>query len=220
MVSAIRLVDMAGVETLNEARGKLARKAGQLNLRNGRGRGLPAIVLMTDDTRDADWVEAAKALPAGSAVVVRHRDARAREQLARRLRAVCAPRRIKLLIAEDAALAQRVRADGVHLPQRAMSKVGATRALNRRWLVTTSAHGSASVAMASRLGADALLVAPVFETASHAERRALGALGLSALIHQAGLAAYALGGVDAFRVQRLMALPISGIALIGGWTKP
>ena len=205
--------------TLNEARAKLARKARQLNVRNGRGRGLPAIVLMTDDARDVDWAEAAKALPAGSAVVVRHRDAGQREELAWRLRAVCAPRRIKLLVADDAALAQRVRADGVHLPQRKMSKIGAMRARNRQWLVTTSAHGAASVSMALRLGADAVLVAPVFETASHVGRSALGVLRLSALIERSGLAAYALGGVDASSVQRLMALPLSGIALIGGWAK-
>jgi len=58
----------------------------------------------------------------------------------------------------------------------------------------------------------------VFATVSHPDRKGLGAIGLAALTTRAGVAAYALGGVDAASVQRLMALPLSGIALIGGWT--
>lgn len=174
---------------------------------------------MTDDTRGVDWPSAVRALPSGSAVIVRHRDARARESLARRLRGVCAERRIRLLIADDPALAQRVRADGVHLPQKRMARVQAVRSINARWIVTTAAHDAVSVRAASRVGADAVLIAPVFATASHPGRRGLGALRLAALSAHAGVATYALGGVDAASVQRLLAIPLSGVALIGGWTK-
>ena len=216
MVSAITLVDMAGVETLNEARGKLARKARQLNARHGRGCA-PALILMTDDAREADWPSAVRALPPGSAVIVRHRDARAREDLARRLRPICAVRRIKMLIADDARLALRVRADGVHLPEKHVGRVDALRALHRHWFVSTSAHNVRAMRAAAR--ADAVLIAPAFPTASHPGRPALGPLRVAALAAQTRAAAYALGGIDATSIQRLSAARLGGVALIGGWTK-
>lgn len=209
---------MTGVETLNEARGKLCRLAGQLNARNARGRSLPPIILMTDDTRAVDWLGAVRALPSGSAIVVRHRDARLREVLARQLRPVCAARRIKLLIADDPALAQRERADGVHVPQRRIAILAAQKALHPRWLVTASAHDEASARMACRSGADAILIAPVFPTASHRGSRTLGVVRFAAIAGRVRAAVYALGGVNAETVQRLTASRINGVALIGGWT--
>jgi thiamine-phosphate pyrophosphorylase len=208
---------MAGFETLNAARGKLARKAGAFNARHARGRGLPAIILMTDDMRDVDWVEAVRALPPGSAVVVRQRDARRREELARQLRGVCATRRIKLLIADDDALALRVRADGVHVPQRHVAKAPVLKALHPRWFVSVSAHDAASAGRAARAGADAILIAPVFATASHPGAKTLGVVRLSAMTQWSPT--YALGGVDAKSIGRLTGARLSGVAVIGGWTK-
>lgn len=72
---------------------------------------------MTDDTREADWAEAVAALPRGAAVIVRHREPHAREALARRLRAIARAQGVKLLVADDPALAVRVGADGVHVPE-------------------------------------------------------------------------------------------------------
>jgi thiamine-phosphate pyrophosphorylase len=206
---------MAAVETLNGARSKLARFAARLSARAGGS--VPPLVLMTDDTRKADWMEAAGALPAGSAVVVRHRDACEREVLARRLRPVCARRRIALLIAGDAALAMRVRADGVHLPEAHVAKLAAVRRLHRGWLVTAAAHDAAAVIRAARLGADAIFVSPVFATASHPERAALGAVRFAALTAATWTKVYALGGIDARSSVRLGRIPIAGVALIGGW---
>lgn len=169
---------------------------------------------MTDDARDADWAHAVAALPAGAAVIVRHRDRLARAALARRLKPICAARRIKLLIADDEALAILVRADGFHAPQRARAKVRAIKARHPRWLVTAAAHDAASVRSAR--AADAVIVAAVFATASHPGRAALGPVRFAALAREA-CAAYALGGIDASSVQRLAAMPVCGIALIGGW---
>lgn len=210
---------MAVVETPNEARSKIVRIAGRLRARNARGRAVPALVLMTDDERPADWVGAVRALPSGGAVVVRHRDGRERERLARQLRAICAARRIKLLIADDAALALRVRADGVHMPEKRARRIAALRISHPGWLITTSAHSAMAVVAAARWGAHGVLIGPVFATASHPGRDSLGVLRLTALSVQARVAAYALGGVNADSIQRLAALPLSGVALIGGWTK-
>lgn len=197
-----------------DARGKLARIAARLNARGGRG--LPPIVLLTDDAREADWAEAAAALPRGAAVIVRHREAAARERLARRLKDVCASRGVKFLVADDVGLAIRVRADGVHVPERQAAKLRGLRRAHPLWLITASAHGRRGTAVTR--GADAVLISPVFATASHPERSALGVVRFVGLSRGAA-AAYALGGIDAARVLRLGALRLAGIALIGGWLR-
>jgi len=167
------------------------------------------MILMTDDTRDVDWVAAAAALPRGAAVIVRHRDVEARATLARRLRAV---RGTRLLIADDEGLAVRVGADGLHLPEKRSVRAGAIKAAHPHWLVTASAHSAAAV----RAGADAVIVGPVFATASHPGAPSLGMVRFAALVRDARYA-YALGGIDAGSVQRLAALPLAGVALVGGW---
>jgi thiamine-phosphate pyrophosphorylase len=202
---------MAAVETLNAARGKLSRSAARFAARHGRG--LPPLILMTDDRREVDWREAAAALPRGAAVIVRHRDGRAREALARSLLPVCKARHVKLLIADDAALALRIRADGLHLPERRAVRAQALKVRHPRWFVTVAVHKVSAAAG----GADAVIVAPVFATASHPGRESLGLVRFALLARSAN-AAYALGGIDARSADRLAALPLAGIALIGGWT--
>jgi thiamine-phosphate pyrophosphorylase len=146
---------------------------------------------------------------------VRHRDARAREALARDLRPVCVARRIKLLVTDDAALALRIRANGLHLPERSAEHAQALKMRHPHWLVTVAAHKVSSGAH----GADAVIVAPVFPTASHVGRAGLGLVRFASLARRYG-AVYALGGIDALSSRRLAGLPIAGIALIGGWTAP
>lgn len=203
---------------MNEAQANLARRARALNMRHARGRALPALVLMTDDARKVDWAAAVRALPSGSAIIVRHRDAAGRERLARLLRPICRARRVVLLIAEDAALAQRIGADGVHVPERQVARVPGIRARNARWFVTCSAHSAAAVRRAGMSGADAAFVSPVFATASHPDRRVLGVTRFAALVRESR-AVYALGGVETKTIRRLAAHRIVGIGLIGGWAR-
>ena len=203
---------------MNEAQANLARRARALNMRHARGRALPALVLMTDDARKVDWAAAVRALPSGSAIIVRHRDAAGRERLARLLRPICRARRVVLLIAEDAALAQRIGADGVHVPERQVARVPGIRARNARWFVTCSAHSAAAVRRAGMSGADAAFVSPVFATASHPDRRVLGVTRFAALVRESR-AVYALGGVETKTIRRLAAHRIVGIGVIGGWIR-
>jgi thiamine-phosphate pyrophosphorylase len=203
--------------SVNSERGKLARQAAALNTRHARGRGLPAVVLFTDDSRSADWVEAVRALPRGSAVIVRHREARAREALGRLLRPVCRARGVLLLIGDDPALAVRLQADGVHLPEARAYRAAGLKMLRPRWFVTAAAHDLAAVARARRHGADAVFASPAFATASHPGRAALGAVRLAAMTQ--GASVYALGGVETKTIRRLNAHRIVGIGSIGGWLR-
>lgn len=189
-----------------------------LNLRHGTV-GVPALVLMTDDTRAADWKEAVAALPSGSAVVVRHRNGREREALARAVRGVCRQRRVKLLIADDVALAVRLQADGVHLPEARLARLSGLRARFPHWLLTAAAHDAAALAEAARRGADAVFVSPVFATASHPRAETLGAVRLAALAASVRVPVLALGGVDGDNVQRLTPARVAGVGVIGAWLR-
>ena len=221
-VSRFAEIVVAGIEMvmrlarLEDRRAKLTRYASRLNVAFS-GRGLPALVLMTDDRTGADWAEAVLALPRASAVVVRHRQTSARAALALRLLPLCRARGILLLVADDLGLASRIGADGVHLPELRAQIIPAARRGNARWLVTVSAHSRAAVMRAGLLGADAVLVSPIFATQSHLGSTGLGMVKFSAMILGSRCPVYALGGIDDETITRLGSLALAGVALIGGW---
>jgi thiamine-phosphate pyrophosphorylase len=170
---------------------------------------------MTDDERLPDPLAAAARLPRGSLVVVRARQSTHRAKLARALAPIAKARRLKLVIANDAALATRVRAQGLHLSEARAREAMHWRALRPRWLITAAAHSLEACAAAKRAGADAVLLAPVFQTASHPNRPGLGALRARVIARQARLPVYALGGIDAQRAIQLSHAPFAGLAAIG-----
>ena len=189
------------------------------SLKRAAGGALPALVLMTDVVRLADPVPAAAALPAGSAIVLRHYGAPGRAALARRLAAIAQARGLLLLVGDDPALARRVGAAGVHLPERAIRRAGAVR-WRSDWLVTAAAHSHAALLAAAAAGADAALLSPVFVTASHPGVRPLGPQRFAALAAACPLPVYALGGIDGARARRLRGSGAVGIAGIGGLIPP
>jgi thiamine-phosphate pyrophosphorylase len=191
--------------------------ARRLNARAQSRSAITGLILMTDDRLAADWVAAASALPAGSAVIVRHRNARSREQLARTLLPACRRRRILLLIAEDFRLAMRVRADGVHVPERLAHRIPGLRKDNAGWIITTSVHSLRTRLNAERLSPHALLVSPLFGTSSHPGKASLGVTRLAGMVSGSRLPSFTLGGIDASNVSLVSGLPVQGIALIRGW---
>jgi len=160
---------------------------------------------MTDD-RAADWVAAARRLPRGSIVVVRAKDAKRRRALAEELGGLA-----RLLIADDPALAQRVGAAGLHLPERRMREALHWRARHPDWIVTSSAHSLKALMGAHAL--DAVFLSPVFATASHGCAKPLTPLRAAFIAARAPVPVYALGGVTA-RNANLLAPAFSGIAAI------
>ena len=196
-------------------REQLARAARALNAAAGRPP-LPALILMTDQDRLPDPVAAARALPKGSAIILRHTDAKTRAALACRLVAVARARRFMLLIAGDAQLAAAIGANGLHLPEARAREAAYWRALRPEWIITAAAHSARAIATAERAGADAVLLAPVFPTASHPGRESLGALKVRAMAQRTALPVYALGGINAQTIARLKGSRLAGIAAIEG----
>ena len=192
--------------TLAEAAASLKRSAGST---------LPALILMTDEARLADPLPAARALPTGSAIILRHYGVPERAVLARGLAAIARRRGLVLLVGEDPVLARRVGAAGVHLPERAIRRAGAVR-WQRDWLITAAVHSHAALASAAACGADAALLSPVFATASHPDARALGLQRFAALAQASPLPVYGLGGIDSAHANLLRGSGAVGIAGIGG----
>ena len=175
---------------------------------------LPPLILVTDDLRLPDPVDAAAGLPRGCAVILRHRDPITRSTLAHRLRKVTRERGVMLLISQDAGLACSAGADGLHLPERLVGAAAHWTCMRPRWIITTAAHATASVAAAARARADAILLAPVFPTRSHPDRSPLGVLRASNIARQSPVPVYALGGVNARTAMRLAGSAFAGIAAI------
>ena len=196
------------------ARAKLARLASALNARNG-GR-LPGLILMTDEARVPDPAKAARDLPKGAAIIVRHSDAARRRVMAETLMAVARAREILVLIAGDAALANRIGAHGLHLPEIRASEAAHWKALRPAWLITVAAHSERALYAGAAARADAALLAPLFPTSSHRERTAIGPARFRLLAGRARLPVYALGGVNGRNAVALKDSRACGLAAIDG----
>jgi thiamine-phosphate pyrophosphorylase len=176
----------------------LARAAARLNA------GL--LALITDDERLPDPLRAARALPKGSLVIVRSRDAGRRRALGEALREET--QGLILLAAADPVLAGRLH--GLHLPEIHAGEAAHWRARRPHWLITVAAHSPRGLRVPY---ADAALLSPVFATQSHSGAPSLSAPRARLIAQKALLPVLALGGVNAQNAALLTGF--SGIAAIG-----
>lgn len=183
---------------------------------------LPPVILLTDSVRLPDPCAAANRLPPGSAVILRHYDDPARAVLARKLARICRRGRVRLLVAGDWRLALAVGADGVHLPEmvarRGPGAWGGMIGKKPGFLVTAAAHSPAAIERAARIGVDAVLLSPVFPTASHPGAKVLGLHRFALWCREASIPVYALGGIDTKTARRLKGSEFVGFAAIGALT--
>ncbi len=179
---------------------------------------LPRLWFFTDRTRISDPAAVMRDLPSGSGVILRDYGAPNRADLAADLARLAQEQGLIFLVGENAELARRVQAHGLHLPERSLERLRAAHAAWPEALLTTSAHSRAALAAAHRAGADAAFLAPVFATASHPGAPSLGIDKLTTLLENAPLPVIALGGIDGTTVARLEGLPLAGIAAIGAMT--
>lgn len=163
------------------------------------------LALMTDDDRLFDPIRAARALPKGSLVIVRSRDASRRRALGEALRTHT--HGLILLAADDPVLAGALH--GLHLPQTRALEAAHWRALRPHWIITVAAHSARGLHAPH---ADAALLSPVFTTKSHPEARPLTAARARLIARKALLPVLALGGVTARNAALLSGF--SGVAAI------
>jgi len=160
---------------------------------------LPALWLISDARNDAGLEAALARLPRGSGLIYRHYHLADAARLARfrALRRIARARGHIVILADSALTAREWGADGIY---------GSPRALwprRRRMLHLATAHNFAEIGLAARLRADAVLVSPVFPTATHPGAPVLGAARFRLLAARAPLPVIALGGMTAARARTL-----------------
>lgn len=191
----------------------LAREAGDVSARV-----LPPLLAFTDPARTPRPWEIAQRLPAGAGLVYRHFGDPEAETVARRLRDLTQARQVTLLIGLDADLADRVGADGVHLPERALSAAYALSGRRPDWLLTGAVHDPGRLEAGRYL--HALVLSPVFPTSGpSADRPALGVEALTEFANAQPTPVYALGGIDEASVGPLAESGACGIAGVGAFAR-
>ncbi len=188
-----------------------AKLGARATLRKPRRLALPTLFFLTDPDRTPDPVAVAQRLPRGAGIIYRSFGDPNAVKIAAALMAVARARGLILLIGSDAALAARVGAHGVHLPERALRM--ARRVRRRGWIVTGAAHSARAL---TAPGLDAFLLSAVFASRSPSAGRPLGPLRLARLVRQARSPVYALGGVSADTVRRLRNSGVVGVAAVEG----
>jgi len=182
---------------------------------------LPALLAFTDPARTPDPAAIIAALPRGAGLVFRSFGSADALAGGRTAAALCRRRGVVFLVGFDAALARALRADGVHLPERALATPSLARRmarsrLPRSWIVTAAAHGARGLARARAAGVDAAVVSPIFPSRSPSAGKPIGPRDLRRMSAKAGVAIYALGGVNARTAQRLPRGALAGIAAVDG----
>jgi thiamine-phosphate pyrophosphorylase len=172
-----------------------------------------SLAFLTDVERAPHPLLIARILPRGAAVILRDYRIKGRAGLAARLKAVCAPRGVKLIVGADAELACAVGADGVHWPRWFSPATPVPEGM----IVTASCHSADELSRAKAMGASLALLSPALTTESHKGAEALGSEKFRALAAASLLPVLALGGVDETNALRLAGRNVAGLAAIGAF---
>jgi len=173
---------------------------------------LPQLILVTDELRLPDPIPSARRMPSGSALLFRHYGIADRKNLAKELAEVCRQKNLVLWVGGDVALARTVGAHGLHLPEFMARRVRPL--VPKGMTLTVSAHSFAAIRRAEVIGADAVLISPIFPSQSHPDRTALGPLQFRKWVGPSTVPAYALGGIGPSNASQLAGSGGAGIAAI------
>lgn len=157
---------------------------------------LPAIWLVSDARNDAMLEQLLARLPRGSGFVFRHYHLAPPARRARfeRLARIARARGHWVILSGSLRDAKRWGADGVY---------GRASKTHDKVLHLATAHSLREIGATRRVGADAILLSPVFPTRSHPGARVLGPLRFRLLAARAGAPVIALGGMTIQRARRL-----------------
>jgi thiamine-phosphate pyrophosphorylase len=176
---------------------------------------LPKVWLISD-ARINDRLEAAlERLPRGSGFIFRHYHLPPQERRARfeRLRRRARRHDHVVVLSGTTRKARRWGADGAYGAPRQMAHGPAL-------LRLATVHSMRELAVAHRIGADAVLISPVFATGSHPGSHPLGPIRFRLLARRSRVPVIALGGMDAHRARRVGAVRWAAIASLAQPLKP
>ena len=159
---------------------------------------LPNLWLLSDERNDAALEGALRRLPRGSGFVYRHYhlEQQARQKRFAQLRELARRSDHRVVLAGSPVLARKWLADGVYGPAGAMPRDGSL-------LKIVTAHSWPEIVAAERAEADAIMLSPVFPTASHTGGSTLGAVRFRLLARKTDIPVIALGGMTHETAKRL-----------------
>ena len=146
----------------------------------------------------------------------KHLQGAEKEALARELLALCRSYGVPLIINDDAELAKKVGADGVHVGQSDLATQEARRILGPQAIIGVTARTVEQARAAQAAGADYLGSGAVFGTSSKSDARPLSGEELRAICAAVTIPVVAIGGIHAGNVLALCGCGKAGVAVIGG----
>ena len=146
----------------------------------------------------------------------KHLQGAEKEALARELLALCRSYGVPLIINDDAELAKKVGADGVHVGQSDLAAQEARRMLGPQAIIGVTTRTVEQARAAQAAGADYLGSGAVFGTSSKSDARPLSGEELRAICAAVTIPVVAIGGIHAGNVLALCGCGQAGVAVIGG----
>lgn len=140
------------------------------------------------------------------------------EALAQSVLPAVRARGLRLILDRDPAMVLRIGADGWHATSTALAS--RSQRPSGPKLVLASCHDERELTMARQLSADAVVIGPVLETASHPGADALAWSGFASLVRQASLPAYAIGGLSRMDAEVAQQHYGQGVAGISAYWRP
>jgi thiamine-phosphate pyrophosphorylase len=197
----------------------LWRAAATLGRTRRAGKGLPTAWFVTDPGRTPDPAAVVERLPRGAGVIFRGFGRADAAETALQLAKIARRRGLILLIGADEALAARVGANGVHLPERMGEGLRRLRARRPGWIITLAAHSPRALQRAAALSADAVLFSTVFASLSATAGAPMGPTRLARLARRGSMPVFALGGVNAQTAKRLARTGVAGFAAVDAFAR-
>lgn len=145
-------------------------------------------------------------------LIIRDYEHENRAEYARALVLSAKQARRKVLIAQTPALAQALRADGLHLPEYAVKRP--IYGKHPRWILTASAHSWVAAKRAERAGVDVILLSPLCKTRSHPNQKPLGIHCASRWARKLKTPVIGLGGINNQTLKRAKQSALNGTAAI------
>lgn len=154
--------------------------------------------LLSDARNDAALEAALSALPRGAGFVFRHYHLDPDARRARFAALAGAARECghRVVLSGSAGEARQWGADGLYGPAGRIGPGGGR-------LRIATAHDARGIDAANAIGADAVMLSPVFPTRSHPDAATLGPMRFRALAARARMPVIALGGMTAARAEEL-----------------
>lgn len=153
-------------------------------------------------------------MPAFSILILRHIEP-AKLSL---IKSICRERRIFFSISQDYYMAQKIKADGLHIKERDMNSGITKLGNNKNMIHSVACHSVKSAIKAQRLGYDFILYSPIFTTSTYKKNKkhneGMGVVKFNMQTRFLKIPVIALGGIKKDNMIQLRRLNMIGFAAI------